>query len=187
MAKREAIVAAALELFEDRGYDATPVPAIAERAGVAVGTIYRSFPSKDALVNDLYRQGKARMAASLPPADEWRRLAPREGFHRWWGGLWHFASTEPRWFAFLETHHHAAYLDDESRMAGAALDDAAAAFVRHGQRAGAIRPGPPAELVALAFGAFVGLARAGLLDRRRRAAAEAAVWSLLAFPQPSST
>ncbi|MGN6106845.1 MAG: helix-turn-helix domain-containing protein, partial [Kofleriaceae bacterium] len=54
--KREAIIAAALELFVERGFFGTAVPEIAERAGVGAGTIYRYFESNEALVNAIYRQ-----------------------------------------------------------------------------------------------------------------------------------
>ena len=46
---------AALELFDERGYDATTAAAIAERAGVTEMTFFRYFPSKDSvLVADPY-------------------------------------------------------------------------------------------------------------------------------------
>src|SRR5450432_993039 len=63
--KREAIMTAALELFVERGFFGTAVPEIADKAGVGAGTIYRYFPSKDALVNELYRQEKMRFGASV--------------------------------------------------------------------------------------------------------------------------
>ena len=47
--KRQAILDAALPLFAAKGFDATAVPQIAAAAGVAVGTIYRYFPTKEAL------------------------------------------------------------------------------------------------------------------------------------------
>ena len=43
--KSTAILEAALALFAERGYDGTPVPLIAEKAGVGAGTIYRYFES----------------------------------------------------------------------------------------------------------------------------------------------
>jgi AcrR family transcriptional regulator len=49
---REAIVAAARELFADNG-PATPMDDIAARAGVGVGTVYRHFPTKEALLTEL--------------------------------------------------------------------------------------------------------------------------------------
>jgi AcrR family transcriptional regulator len=47
---RKAILAAALELSEDPGFQATSVEAIAKRAGVGKQTIYRWWPSKGAVV-----------------------------------------------------------------------------------------------------------------------------------------
>jgi AcrR family transcriptional regulator len=180
---REAVLDAALALFDERGYDATPVPAIAARAGVAVGSLYRAFPSKEALVNELYREGKRRLAACLPGEAELRVLDPRAGFGRWCDGLWRFHAANPAWSRFLEVHHHDPHLDDESRAAARALDAAAERFVRRAQRAGALRDGPPAELVALVLGAFTGLVRAGLAHPRRRAGVEDALWCLLARPR----
>jgi AcrR family transcriptional regulator len=51
----DALIRAALELFEERGYDATTAAAIASRAGVTEMTFFRHFASKDAvLVDDPY-------------------------------------------------------------------------------------------------------------------------------------
>jgi AcrR family transcriptional regulator len=47
---REAILAAAMELTADPGFQATSVEAIAKRAGVGKQTIYRWWPSKGAVV-----------------------------------------------------------------------------------------------------------------------------------------
>ena len=52
---RERLLAAAQELIEEGGYGAATVVAIAERAGVAAGTLYRHFDSKEELFVDLFR------------------------------------------------------------------------------------------------------------------------------------
>ena len=49
-ARRERVIRAALELAADGGYDAVQMRDVAARGEVALGTIYRSFPSKDALL-----------------------------------------------------------------------------------------------------------------------------------------
>ena len=50
---RERLSAAALELFEERGYDGTTVAQIASRAGVTEMTFFRHFSSKaDVLLDD---------------------------------------------------------------------------------------------------------------------------------------
>lgn len=51
---RGAIIDAALDLFEEKGYDATTMRAIAERAGVSVGNAYYYFDSKEQLVQGFY-------------------------------------------------------------------------------------------------------------------------------------
>src|SRR5689334_9812143 len=52
---RERLARAALELFTTQGYHASTTPQIAAKAGVAEGTIYRHFTSKEHLLNEIYR------------------------------------------------------------------------------------------------------------------------------------
>jgi AcrR family transcriptional regulator len=54
-ARREAILNAALDEFSARGYAAARLDDIAERAGVAKGTIYLYFADKEALFQDIVR------------------------------------------------------------------------------------------------------------------------------------
>jgi AcrR family transcriptional regulator len=49
-ARRQRVLVSALELAADGGYDAVQMRDVATSAGVALGTIYRYFPSKDALL-----------------------------------------------------------------------------------------------------------------------------------------
>jgi AcrR family transcriptional regulator len=53
---RSRIVAAARELIAEGGYVAAQVAPVAERAGVAVGTVYRHFPSKSDLFAEVFRE-----------------------------------------------------------------------------------------------------------------------------------
>lgn len=48
-ARRQRIVDAALDLLQDRPYDQIQIRDVAEAAGVALGTLYRYFPSKEQL------------------------------------------------------------------------------------------------------------------------------------------
>lgn len=69
---RAALVRAALELFDERGYDATTVAAVAERAGVTEMTFFRYFASKDSVLladpyDPLIAAAISRQPPGLPP------------------------------------------------------------------------------------------------------------------------
>ncbi|MFI5934362.1 TetR/AcrR family transcriptional regulator [Actinoplanes sp. NPDC051494] len=51
--KREAVLAAALEVFADKGVDVA-LDEIARRAGVGIATVYRHFPTREALIAGAY-------------------------------------------------------------------------------------------------------------------------------------
>lgn len=55
-ARPDEILAAALEVFADRGFAATKLEDVARRAGVTKGTIYLYFENKDALFKALVRE-----------------------------------------------------------------------------------------------------------------------------------
>jgi AcrR family transcriptional regulator len=59
-ATRERIVAAALDQLAEGGYASANVQAIARRAGIATGTVYRHFPSKSELFAEVFRRASAR-------------------------------------------------------------------------------------------------------------------------------
>ncbi|MFH0825586.1 MAG: helix-turn-helix domain-containing protein, partial [Pseudomonadota bacterium] len=65
MDKKQAILDSALELFSERGFHGTSVAMIAQKAQVGAGTIYRYFPDKEALVNELFRLWKTAMMKAL--------------------------------------------------------------------------------------------------------------------------
>ncbi|WP_232534120.1 TetR/AcrR family transcriptional regulator [Plantactinospora sp. KBS50] len=59
-ASRERIVAAALEIMAEHGYAGCSVATIAERAGLATGSVYRHFPTKADLFAEVFRTAAQR-------------------------------------------------------------------------------------------------------------------------------
>ena len=156
--RREEILEAALSLFADRGFHGTAIPDIAAAAGVAAGTIYRHFPSKEALVNVLYRRCKQELVDEV--LTDLPRGAEREQFHGLWWRLVGYARRRPVAFAFLELHHHGDYLDADSRALEVRALTPVATFLADARRNGSIRAVPPQALMAAVWGAFVGLVKA---------------------------
>ncbi len=65
-----ALLDAGAALFAERGYHATTMTAIAERAGAAIGSLYQFFPSKEALAEALFDRFAERAAASFARVEE---------------------------------------------------------------------------------------------------------------------
>jgi AcrR family transcriptional regulator len=59
--KKEKILNAALELFANDGYNATPTSKIARQAGVSEGLIFRHFENKKGLLEALNREAESRL------------------------------------------------------------------------------------------------------------------------------
>ncbi|MCA9515194.1 MAG: TetR/AcrR family transcriptional regulator [Myxococcales bacterium] len=182
---REAILEAALDLFVEGGYHGTSVPQIAERAGIAAGTIYRHFEGKEALVNTLYREQKrAMMEATLGGLAATPGAPARVLFRRLWQELAGFARDRPRAFAFLELHHHASYLDAASQALEDQLTELGCALIAPLQAKEELKPVPAKLLVSLVLGALTGMVRAAreghlTLDDATIDAAERCCWELV--------
>jgi AcrR family transcriptional regulator len=67
-ATRARLYEAAVTLIAEQGFSATTVDEIAERAGVAKGTVYYNFKSKTELFEELLRYGVGLLTASLQSA-----------------------------------------------------------------------------------------------------------------------
>jgi AcrR family transcriptional regulator len=187
-ATREAILDAALRTFTENTFAGSSMADVAQRAGVAVGSIYRHFPSKESLGNSVYRLWKGRALGAMVAAVD--PTAPsRTAFGQMWRALARFAAEHPDAFAFLEYQQHEAYLDGAGQATAHELTAFARGFVVRGQRAGEIRPGPADMLIALAYGALVGFTREvqpgaspSAADPALVAQAEDAVWAMLRAP-----
>src|SRR5258708_7184993 len=83
-ATRERLMRAALDLFTTLGYHGSTTPQLAQRAGIAEGTIYRHFRSKQLLLNEVYRVAVMTFTRLL-------RETPRDGTYR--GRLERVAAT----------------------------------------------------------------------------------------------
>ncbi|HET6855857.1 MAG TPA: TetR/AcrR family transcriptional regulator [Streptomyces sp.] len=74
---RQKLYEAAVTLIAEQGFSSTTVDEIAERAGVAKGTVYYNFKSKSELFEELLRHGVGLLTASLKAAAD--ETEEREG------------------------------------------------------------------------------------------------------------
>jgi AcrR family transcriptional regulator len=114
--KRNAILTAAIEVVAERGPGATTA-AIASSAGVSEGSVFTYFPSKDELLNQVYRELKAEIAGALM-SDFPRRTSVRNRLQHVWNRYVDWGAKNPaRHRALLQTSLWAG-LTQESKAAG---------------------------------------------------------------------
>lgn len=178
-AARSRLVEAASELIARGGYGEATVVRVAERAGVAVGSVYRYFPSKSTLFAEVFRQASQRevdaMAAAVRadlPAPE-RIAAGVETFAR--------RALRARRFAWALLAEPVDPGVEAERLAFRRdYRDLLAGVLREGVAAGEL-PTQDADLVAAALVGAIGEALVGPLSPPAGADAEATISSLVEF------
>lgn len=149
--KRDRVLRAALELIPRLGLHNTPVAAIAERAGVAKGTPYLYFESKEALINELYRElVDDRARAGQEAVGE--TAPPREQFWQYWSAhaRWHL--ERPDAANFIQQCEASGILSEETRALEAERQAAGARSYAEAVRRGFLRDEPVQVMFSHFFG-----------------------------------
>ena len=146
---RDLILNAARDVFAARGFGA-PLDEIATRAGVGPGTVYRHFPSKEALFEAVVRARVEDLTADARAGAD--SADPGSAFFAFLGLLAGQAATKRD-------------LPDAISLPGGLLADLHAAvdtLLRRAQAAGAVRPGVTVpELVIVLKGVLAAIGQAG--------------------------
>ncbi len=132
------LIRAALELFSSRGYHDTTTAQIAKKAGVAEGTIYRHFPSKQQLLNELYR---AALRWAAKTVDDAAAATPRARLALVAQGLVEGAVRDPAVVKLGLIERHDAVLDDESRRTEREFRKGLERVIAQGKAEGTVRAG----------------------------------------------
>lgn len=137
---RQRLMRAALDLYTTVGFRATTTPMLAERAGVAEGTIYRHFKSKEALLNEVYREAQQWGTSLLRQEIERGSRAP-DTLHRVARGLIESAGHSPSSVRMLLQTHGERYLDERSRDAAREFRSVLQQVMASGKSDGLVRAG----------------------------------------------
>jgi TetR/AcrR family transcriptional regulator, repressor of fatR-cypB operon len=106
--KRREVMQAALELIAEQGFHGAPMAEIAEKAGVAAGTIYRYFESKEVLITELHRELEEGIMAVLQKGYPAGRSL-RERFLYLNRELLRYFITNPLHFRYMEQYFNSPY------------------------------------------------------------------------------
>jgi len=116
--KRSAILFAAIEVFAERGLGAA-TSAITAKAGVAEGTLFTYFKTKDELVNAVYRAIKLDLADAMMSGFP-RRANVRDRLRHVWNQYVDWGVANPSQQAVLKQIQVWRGLTEESKAAGSA-------------------------------------------------------------------
>jgi AcrR family transcriptional regulator len=180
---RAAAVRAALRrLVARRGFHGASMSAVAAEAGVATGTAYVHYRSKDALVLASYLETKQRLGAAATGrmvADD----PPEERFRSLWIGAYRHLAAQPQEAQFLLQVDASPYAEAAHAAALARGDDRLLAFAREPDVAKRLLPLPPEVLYEIGVAPAVSLAAREIsLGNRQLQVAAAACWRGISRP-----
>jgi AcrR family transcriptional regulator len=183
--KQEAILKTALTLFTERGFFGTPTSLISKEAGVATGTLFFYFKTKEALIDTLYLRVKAEAAAAMCRGlDEEPDTASR--LRRLWRNVVMWGVKNPKKMQFMEQFAHSPFVSTSAHEEGMSRFGFMADLVRDGVREGIIRDFDPPLLFCMMASSLASVitcvAAAGNADDRERLIEQGMdfVWSGLA-------
>ncbi len=156
--KKGEIIAATLELIAERGVHNTPMSLVSKRSGIAAGTIYHYFTSKEKLINDIYIGIKSAALADVMKDDDATKPY-KDRFFNIWGSYYDYLVSHPNTLSFLEQCASIPILDEEVRKQADAITMPLIDFFHLGIESGILKL-PNIELVlALIHGSIVNLAK----------------------------
>ncbi|MEW2507816.1 TetR/AcrR family transcriptional regulator [Amycolatopsis sp. CA-161197] len=147
---RDLLLAAAREAFAEQGTDAS-LRDVARRAGVGIGTLYRHFPTRAALLESLLDSNFAALRTRAEALADTPDLAAPDALLTWLGEL----ATGARTYLGLPESIMAALADEESALHAscAAMRSSAGRLLARAQDSGRVRADVTVyEVISLALG-----------------------------------
>jgi AcrR family transcriptional regulator len=153
---REKILATALALFTERGFFGTPTSLISKEAGVATGTLFFYFPTKEELIDTIYRRIKGEAAQAMCQGFDTEKTAQEKIRHLGinavvWG------IQNPAKLKFMEQFAYSPFVSTTAHEEGMSHFHFLGDLVRDGIREGAIRDTDPSLLFCMMASSLSGL------------------------------
>jgi len=154
--KRDAILETALVLFTERGFYGTPTAMISREAGVATGTLFFYFKTKEELIDTLYRQVKSEAGAALKTGVGEEQTVKAK-ICRVGKNAIAWATANPGRFRFMEQFAHSPFVSTTAHEVGMSHFLFLQELVRDGIREGIIRDYDPALLCSILAASLAGI------------------------------
>ncbi|MFE9644299.1 TetR/AcrR family transcriptional regulator [Streptomyces sp. NPDC006365] len=160
---RERLLEVAALVFADQGLDAAPA-AIAKQAGVGVGTLYRHFPTREALIDAAYRHQLTRVCEKAP--DLLAQHPAAAATRMWMEHFLNYATAKSGMSAALNAVIASGV--DPYADSRALLTDAVATLLEAGARDGSLRTDVTSDDVLLLMGGIAYAVQHGTKEQASR-------------------
>lgn len=184
--KKTAIFDSTLALIRENGFHGTPMSLIAKNAGVAAGTIYHHFDSKDTLILELYEHVVDQMLRSLLQADA-EEMDFQERFFNFFISHCLFYIEHPNALFFMEQFVNSPYNSQQPRQDSERAQGTFRHLIHHGVKHQLLKPLDARILSLLVHGAVVSAAKIHLcrkitLDHQQLHNIAAIIWDGIKIP-----
>lgn len=149
--KRHIILKATMELITEHGFHATPMSMIAKQAGVAAGTIYNYFPSKEVLINQLYGELRQKMEIALLRNETGSGNIRERFFLLYYNLFEHFTQNQEE-FLFLEQYANSPLILRNQHAYGPHFNQSLIDFLTGGMELGVLRSMDIELMTAIVYG-----------------------------------
>lgn len=157
---QERLLTVAAEALARDGADAS-LKAIAQEAGVGIGTLYRRFPTREALVEAVYRAEVARLCDAAP--ELLTQEPPLDALREWMGRFVDFMAAK---HAMADALKAVLASEDDRMRTRFLLRDALAVLLDAGAAESVVRPGLDPYDVLMALGGVTLIAEGPEAARR---------------------
>src|SRR5688572_21903562 len=155
--KKAAILRSALELIGENGFHGVPMSKISANAGVAAGTIYHYFDSKDAIIRELGTQIRQQMAEAMFSSD-YADQDYRSQFFVGWISFCQYFIRNKHALTFIEQFNSSPYSKESSQPVNP-FKERFHAFFQSGMDQGLIKNMEYSLIAAIVFGCIMTTAK----------------------------
>lgn len=156
--KKKAIFKSTMELVREHGFHGTPMSMVAKHAGVAAGTIYHYFESKDQLICELFGYAQQQVIAVMEQED-CATIPFKECFSNLWMGLYTFYCNNQDILRFFEQFVNSPYSAASPPLEEDKFYTLFFAFFERGIREGELKEVSPRILGMLAHSSILSMAK----------------------------
>lgn len=156
--KKKAIFISTMELVRERGFHGTPMSLVAKHAGVAAGTIYHYFESKEQLITELFDYAQQQVI-EVVKRETCVDLPFKDCFFNLWSGLYAFYQNNQNLLRFFEQFVNSPYSAARPPMEKDKFYTLLFAFFEIGIQEGALKQVSPKILATLTHSSVLSMAK----------------------------